>query len=354
MKKYLMKGNEAMAEAAIRAGCRLFFGYPITPSTEVIEYMSKKLKDVDGTFVQAESEVGAINMVFGASGAGKRVMTGSSSPGVSLMQEGISYIAANELPAVILNVVRMGPGLGGLGPSQADYFQATKGGGHGDYRVIVLAPNSVQEMVDLVIEGFDLADIYRNPIMVMVDGILGQMMEPVVFNKEPRQDLPEKSWAVTGAEGRGKNIIASYALQNEIGEEICLRLEKKYKTIAEKEQLWEEFLVDDADYVMVAYGTASRIAKSAVIDARKKGIKVGLVRPITLWPFPNNAFKKLKGKKALISVELSSGQMIEDIKLASECSYPVYLINRQGGMVPSPDEVVERLENLIKQNRGEA
>lgn len=348
MKKYLLKGNEAIAEAAVRAGCRLFFGYPITPSTEIIEYMAKHLPAVNGTFVQAESEVSAINMCFGAAGAGERVMTASSSPGFSLMQEGLSYIAANELPVVLVNVVRAGPGLGGLGPSQADYFQATKGGGHGDYRLIVLAPNTVQELVNLTQDAFDLADLHRNPVLIVADGILGQMMEPVVFKEREACELPAKDWATTGAAGRPRNIVTSYSLQNEIGEANCLRWEAKYKAIAETEQRWEEYLTEDAEYLLVAYGTTSRIAKAAVQLARKEGIKVGLLRPITLWPFPVKGFASLQSQiKGYLSVELSAGQMIEDVRLAVNCSAPVHLCSRQGGMVPSPEEVLARFKEVF-------
>jgi len=343
-----MKGNEAIAEAAVKAGCRLFFGYPITPSTEIIEYMAKHLPAVNGTFVQAESEVSAINMCFGAAGAGVRVMTASSSPGFSLMQEGLSYIAANELPVVVVNVVRAGPGLGGLGPSQADYFQATKGGGHGDYRLIVLAPSTVQELVDLTREAFDLADLYRNPALIIADGILGQMMEPVVFKEPPARELPAKDWATTGAEGRPRNIVTSYSLQSEIGEANCLRWEAKYKVIADTEQRWEQYMTDDAEYLMVAYGTTARIAKAAVQMARQEGIKVGLLRPVTLWPFPVKGFKALQGQiKGYLTVELSAGQMIEDVRLAVDCCAPVHLCNRQGGMVPSPEEVLARLKEVF-------
>ncbi|MEW6066505.1 MAG: 3-methyl-2-oxobutanoate dehydrogenase subunit VorB [Bacillota bacterium] len=348
MKKYLLKGNEAIAEAAVRAGCRLFFGYPITPSTEIIEYMAKHLPAVNGTFVQAESEVSAINMCFGAAGAGVRVMTASSSPGISLMQEGLSYIAANELPVVLVSIVRAGPGLGGLGPSQADYFQATKGGGHGDYRLIVLAPSTVQELVNLTQDAFDLADLHRNPVMIVADGILGQMMEPVVFQEREARQLPAKDWATTGAEGRPRNIITSYSLQSEIGEANCLRWEAKYKSIAAAEQRWEQYMTDDAEYLMVAYGTTARIAKAAVQMARKEGIKVGLLRPITLWPFPVDGFRALQGQiKGYLSVELSAGQMIEDVRLAVSCSAPVHLCNRQGGMVPAPEEVLERFKEVF-------
>ncbi|WP_066175571.1 3-methyl-2-oxobutanoate dehydrogenase subunit VorB [Bacillus marinisedimentorum] len=347
MKQYLMKGNEAIAEAAIRANCRHFFGYPITPSTEIIEYMAAKMNKAGGTFVQAESEVAAIYMVFGAAGSGKRVLTASSSTGISLKQEGISFIAANELPAVIVNIMRTGPGLGGLGPSQADYFQATKGGGHGDYRLIVLAPSSVQEMADLIIDGFDLADIHRNPVMILADGVLGQMMEPVTFTgREPVE--VNKDWATTGAEGRERNLITSYNLQNEAGEKKALYLEEKYKGIAAKEQRWENYLMDDAEYAFVAYGTSARIVKGAVDELREQGHKVGLIRPITLWPFPEKAFEEVIDKiKGYMVVEMSTGQMVEDVKLNVNGQAPVEFYSRQGGITPQHNEIVEKFTNAF-------
>lgn len=342
MKKYLMKGNEAIAEAAIQAGCRLYFGYPITPSTEIIEYMAQKMNKIGGTFLQSESEIAAIYMVFGASGSGKRVMTASSSTGISLKQEGISFLAANELPALIVNIMRTGPGLGGLGPSQADYFQATKGGGHGDYRLIVLAPSSVQEMADLIMDGFDLGDIYRNPVMILADGVLGQMMEPVVFKDRKPVDV-DKSWATTGAKGRPRNLITSYNLQNDVGEEKALYLEKKYQNIKEKEQRWEEYFMEDAEYAFVAYGTSARVVKGAVEELREKGHKVGMIRPITLWPFPEKAFQayieKLKG---YLVVEMSTGQMVEDVKLNVNGKAPVEFYSRQGGITPQHDEIIQK------------
>jgi 2-oxoglutarate ferredoxin oxidoreductase subunit alpha len=342
MKKYLMKGNEAIAEAAIRANCRHYFGYPITPSTEIIEYMAAKMTKIGGTFVQAESEIAAIYMVFGSSGAGKRVMTASSSTGISLKQEGLSYLAANELPAVVVNIMRTGPGLGGLGPSQADYFQATKGGGHGDYHLIVLAPSSVQEMCDLMMDGFDLADIHRNPVMILADGVLGQMMEPVTF-REYQPIAADKSWATTGAEGRERNVISSYNLQNDTGESKALYLEEKYRLIAEAEQRWENYLLEDAEYAFVAYGTSARIVKGAVDELREKGIKVGLIRPITLWPFPKNAFTPfLTQIKGYLVVEMSAGQMIEDVKLTVNGIAPVEFYSRQGGITPQHKEMIEK------------
>jgi 2-oxoglutarate/2-oxoacid ferredoxin oxidoreductase subunit alpha len=348
MKKYLMKGNEAIAEAAIRANCRLYFGYPITPSTEIIEYMAAKLNKVGGTFVQSESEIAAIFMVFGAAGAGKRVMTASSSPGISLKQEGLSFMAANELPALVVNIMRTGPGLGGLGPSQADYFQATKGGGHGDYRMIVLAPSSVQEMADLMMDGFDLADIHRNPVMILADGILGQMMEPVVFKKTVPVEV-DKSWATTGAEGREKNIITSYNLQNEIGEKKALYLEEKYNHIKETEQHWESYLMDNAEYAFVAYGTSARIVKGAVDELREQGHKVGLIRPITLWPFPEKAFQSVLDQvKGYLVVEMSAGQMIEDVKLNVNGKAPVEFYSRQGGITPQHGEIIEKYHSVFQ------
>ncbi|GBF12589.1 3-methyl-2-oxobutanoate dehydrogenase subunit VorB [Tepidibacillus sp. HK-1] len=342
MKKYLMKGNEAIAEAAIQAGCRFYFGYPITPSTEIIEYMAQKMQKVGGTFLQAESEIAAIYMVFGAAGAGKRVMTASSSIGISLKQEGISFLAANELPAVIVNIMRTGPGLGGLGPSQADYFQAVKGGGHGDYRLIVLAPSSVQEMADLIMDGFDLADLHRNPVMILADGILGQMMEPVVFhNRKPIE--VDKSWATTGAKDRPRNMITSYNLQNEAGEAKALYLENKYKGIKEREQRWEVYRMEDAEYVFVAYGTSARIVKGVVDTLREEDHKVGLIRPITLWPFPEKAFTPIIQKvKGYMVVEMSAGQMVEDVKLNVNGAAPVAFYSRQGGITPQHDEMKEK------------
>lgn len=344
MKQYLMKGNEAIAEAAIRANCRHFFGYPITPSTEIIEYMAAKMSKAGGTFVQAESEIAAIYMVFGSAGCGKRVMTASSSTGISLKQEGLSFMAANELPALIVNIMRTGPGLGGLGPSQADYFQATKGGGHGDYRLIVLAPSTVQEMADLVMDGFDLADIHRNPVMILADGVLGQMMEPVVFEK--RIPVPvDKSWATTGAEGRERNVVSSYSLQNEAGEQKAYYLQEKYHAIAEAEQRWESYLMEDAEFAFVAYGTSARIVKGAVDELREAGHRVGLIRPITLWPFPEKAFAEVMDQvKGYLVVEMSAGQMVEDVKLTVTSGAPIEFYSRQGGITPQHEEIIEKFE----------
>ena len=349
--KVLLKGNEIIGEAAIRSGCKLFFGYPITPSTEVIEYLSANLPAQGGTVLQAEDEIGAINMCYGAACTGSRVMTASSSPGVSLKQEGLSYSAAVELPMVIVNVNRCGPGLGGLGPAQSDYFQSVKGGGHGDYHLIVLAPSKAQELYDYTMKAFDLADQYRNPVMVLTDGYLGQTMEPVVLKERPPAEEWDRSWVVDGAEGREKRILASYSLTNEIGEANNLYWEAKYKDIQEKEQQWEEFHTEDADYLIVSYGTTGRISKSVVLNARKKGIKLGLIRPITLWPFPVNAFKPYLNKvKGIVTVELNTGQMIEDVKLAVNCSMPVELYRRQGGMLPTETEILEYVEEMIKKS----
>lgn len=349
--RILMKGNEAIAEAAIRAGCRHYFGYPITPQTEIAAYMAKKMPKIGGVFLQAESEIASINMVYGASAAGMRVMTSSSSPGISLKTEGLSYIAGSDVPALVVNVQRGGPGLGGIQPSQSDYFQATKGGGHGDYRMIVLAPASVQEMASLTIKGFDLADKYRMTSMILADGTIGQMMEPITF-EESELETYEKPWALTGTEcKRPHNIVNSLYLKPDELEKKNFERYEKYKLVEENEPLWEEYMMEDAEYCVVAFGIASRVAKNAVAAARSEGIKVGLIRPITLWPFPKAPFVKVKDRvKAFISVELNMGQMIEDIKLATDCSKPVLLCNRTGGMIPSPDEV---LESIRKAQKGE-
>ncbi len=343
--KVLMKGNEAIAEAAIRAGCRHYFGYPITPQTEVAAYMAKRMPKIGGVFLQAESEISAINMVYGVASAGMRVMTSSSSPGISLKQEGISYLAGADLPALIVNVQRGGPGLGGIQPSQSDYFQATKGGGHGDYHLIVLAPASVQEMADMTGKAFDLADEYRMPVMLLADGTMGQMMEPVTLPETAPRTV-EKPWAVTGTQGkREHNIINSLYLKPEILERTNLERYDRYRVIEEKEPLWEEYLTEDADICVVAFGIAARVSKNAVKAARAKGIKAGLIRPITLWPFPKAPLAKAaEHAKAFLSVELSMGQMIEDIELAIRCRRPVTLCNRTGGMIPTPEEVLAAIE----------
>lgn len=347
MAKVLMKGNEAIAEAAIRAGCRHYFGYPITPQTEVAAYMAKRMPKIGGTFLQAESEISAINMVYGVSSAGLRVMTSSSSPGVSLKQEGISYLAGSDLPALIVNVQRGGPGLGGIQPSQSDYFQATKGGGHGDYHLIVLAPASVQEMADLTVKAFDLADKYRMPAMLLADGTMGQMMEPVELPEECAHSV-DKPWALTGTQGkREHNIINSLYLVPEQLEEKNLERYERYKIVERDEVMYEEYMLDDADVCVVAFGIAARVSKNAITAARAKGIKAGLIRPITLYPFPKDIIKKTAEKvKGFVSVELSMGQMIDDIRLAEECKKPVTLCSRVGGMIPSPEEVLKAIEDM--------
>lgn len=347
--KVLMKGNEAIAEAAIQAGCRFYFGYPITPQTEIAAYMAKRMPKIGGTFLQAESELAAINMVYGASAAGKRVMTSSSSPGVSLKAEGISYIAGCDLPALIVNVQRGGPGLGGIQPSQSDYFQATRGGGHGDYHLIVLAPSSVQEMADLTIKGFDLADQYRMPVMVFADGTMGQMMEPVSLDAGGVKEY-DKPWAVTGTGlKRPHNIVNSLVLDPAELEQQNFDRFARYNEIAEKEPMWEEYRMEDAEYCVVAYGIASRVSKNAINEARKKGIKVGMIRPVTLWPFPKKALFDAAGTvRHFLSVEMSMGQMIEDVELAIRCSRPVSLCKRVGGMIPSPAEALSAIESIAK------
>ena len=342
--KVLMKGNEAIAEAAIRSGCRHYLGYPITPQTEIAAYMAKRMPKVGGTFLQAESEIAAINMVYGVSSAGLRAMTSSSSPGISLKSEGISYLAGADLPALIVNVQRGGPGLGGIQPSQSDYFQATRGGGHGDYHLLVLAPASVQEMADLTAEGFALGDRYRMPVMLLADGTMGQMMEPVEL-KEYESGTTEKAWAVSGTGGQRKhNIINSLYLQPEVLEEKNLERYRRYEEVRAKETRWESYRMEDAEICLVAFGIAARIAKNAITQARGEGLRVGLIRPITLWPFPEQALLTATEQvKAFVSVELSMGQMIEDVKLATRCRRPVYLCSRVGGMIPSPEEVLETI-----------
>ena len=349
--KVLMKGNEAIAEAAILAGCRHYFGYPITPQTEVAAYMAKKMPKIGGTFLQAESEIAAINMVYGVASAGLRVMTSSSSPGISLKGEGLSYLAGADLPALVVNVQRGGPGLGGIQPSQSDYFQATRGGGHGDYHMIVLAPASVQEMAELTVKGFELADTYRMTSMILADGTMGQMMEPVALDLDVKP-MPAKPWATTGTGmARPHNIVNSLFLQPEELEKTNFERYKRYETIEQNEARYEEYRMDDAEIAVVAFGIAARVSKNAVDEARRQGIKAGLIRPITLWPFPKAPFiKAITHVKSMISVELSMGQMIEDVKLATDCRVPVTLCNRVGGMIPSPDLV---LDAILKQAKGE-
>lgn len=348
MAKVLMKGNEAIGAAAIKAGCRYFFGYPITPQSELPEYMSSELPKIGGVFLQAESEVAAINMVYGAAGAGVRVMTSTSSPGMALKQEGITYCAGAELPCVIVNVMRGGPGLGGIQPSQSDYFQATRGGGNGDYRTIVYAPASIQELVDYVMESFVKADQYRMPVIVLADGMIGQMMEAVEF-KEPKEvQLEEKTWATDGTKGKRKpNVINSLYLDPQSLEDHNWKLDRRYKEIEQKEVLVESYGLEDADVVCVAYGTTARIVKNAIEDCKAKGLKVGLIRPITLWPFPYDEFKKINPNcKGLLTVEMSTGQMIDDVKIAAEGKFPVFFNGRVGGMVPTPASVSVDIEKI--------
>ncbi len=343
--KVLMKGNEAIAEAAIIAGCRHYFGYPITPQTEVAAYMSKRMPKIGGTFLQAESEIAAINMVYGVSSTGHRVMTSSSSPGISLKGEGLSYLAGADLPALVVNVQRGGPGLGGIQPSQSDYFQATKGAAHGDFHMLVLAPSSVQEMADMTVKGFDLADKYRMTVMILADGTMGQMMEPVSLEYDIKPPV-EKPWAVTGTKLQRKhNIINSLSLVPEELEKFNFERYERYRQIEENEVMYEEYMMDDAEICIAAFGIAARVSKNAITEARRKGIKAGMIRPITLWPFPKAPFRKAaESVKQFISVELSMGQMIEDVKLATECKVPVTLCNRAGGMIPSPDMVLEAIK----------
>ncbi|MFA5512848.1 MAG: 3-methyl-2-oxobutanoate dehydrogenase subunit VorB [Candidatus Kapaibacterium sp.] len=340
----LMKGNEALAEAMIRAGCDAYFGYPITPQSEVLEYLAREAKARTGMVVfQAESEVASINMIYGAAGCGRRVMTSSSSPGMSLMQEGISYIAGAELPCLLANVVRGGPGLGTIQPSQADYFQAVKGGGHGDYKLIVLAPSTVQEMVDFVKLGFELAEKYRNPAMILTDGAVGQMMEPVeLFDQMPRKtEFPE--WATIGKKpGKDRNYITSLHIQPEKMEEINLRLQAKYKKMEEEEVRYVTMDTDDADYIFTGFGLGARICMKAMQIAREKGFKVGLIRPITLYPFPTKIYHEIAPKvKGILDVEMNAGQMVEDVRLSVNGKTPVEFYGRMGGVIPSPEEIFE-------------
>jgi 2-oxoglutarate ferredoxin oxidoreductase subunit alpha len=347
--KVLMKGNEAIAEAAIRAGVDAFFGYPITPQNEVPEYFSKHMPKHGRVFVQAESEVAAINMVYGAAGAGKRVMTSSSSVGIALKQEGISYIAGAELPCVIVSVMRAGPGLGGIAPSQADYFQATRGGGNGDYRVIVYGPETLQETVNIMKEAFDVADQYRNPVMVLVDGLIGQMMEAVDFEQPiPKRNLKEKTWASIGTRyHEGRNVISSIGLDPNYQEQRVLALQRKYKEVIENEVRYELINMENPDYVIVAYGTVARIARSAIETLKEKGIQVGMIRPITLWPYPKKAFDLIpKTTKGILVCEMSLGQMLDDVLIANKGRFPVGFFGRTGGVVPEPEEIVEAILNF--------
>ncbi len=343
-----MKGNEAIAEAAIASGCLYYFGYPITPQTEIAEYMAKRMPKVGGLCLQAESEVAAINMTMGAAAGGTRVMTSSSSPGVALKSEGISYIAGCDLPCLIVNVQRGGPGLGGIQPSQSDYYQATRGVGHGDLRLLVLAPSSVQEMASLTAQAFDLADIYQMPAMLLADGALGQMMEPVDFSAFPKREMPEKTWAANGhGNKREHNIVNSLYIDPQVLEDSVKARYERYAQVEANEVMYEEYMTEDADIVLVAFGITARICKSAVNAARQAGIKAGLLRPITLWPFPKAAIAAAADHaKALVSVEMSMGQMVDDVRLAVNGKKPVYFYGRTGGMIPSVEEVEAEIARL--------
>jgi 2-oxoglutarate ferredoxin oxidoreductase subunit alpha len=353
--KVLMCGNEVVGEAAIRAGCRFYAGYPITPQNELTAYMARKMPEEGGVFIQAESELAAISMVFGASLAGARAMTSSSSPGISLKQEGISYLTGNELPAVIVNMMRGGPGLGNIAPAQSDYFQATKGGGHGDYNLIVLGPATVQELAELVGAAFDLADRYRNPVLILGDGILGQMMEPVEIKKRDgrqarrgKQSCPEKDWILTGAKGRPPRIIRSLILKEGELEEHNRHLQDKFRVIKEKEILYEEEGADDAEIILVAYGTTARIAKAALNRVRSEGIKAGIIRPITLWPFPEKVIADASSRtKCFLVIEMSAGQMVEDVRLAVSGNCPVHFHGSTGGGVPTAEEISQKIRELV-------
>ena len=348
MLKKLIKGNNAIAEAALMAGCKCFFGYPITPQNELIEHMAKEIPNREGkVFIQAESEVAAINMVFGAAGAGARVMTSSSGPGLSLKQEGISYLAGAELPAVIVNVMRAGPGLGGIQPAQSDYFQSTKGGGHGDYNLLVYAPDSVQEAADLTQKAFDRADYYRNPALILADGVIGQMMEPCEINEVDTSKNYDKSWAVTGQGGKERKIVNSLYLDPHKLNEHNKKLQEKYQAMARDEVMYETDQCEDVDVLLVAYGTASRIARTAMREAREKGLKVGLFRPITVWPFPNDALKEVATKaKSIVVVEMSAGQMLFDVKIALEGTKPISFVGEMGGIIPSTDQILAEIEKV--------
>jgi len=342
----IISGNEAIAEAAIRAGCRYFFGYPITPQSEILEYMANRLPQVGGVFLQAESEVTAIHMVYGAACTGSRVMTSTSSPGISLMQEGISYLASAELPCVIVNVSRAGPGLGRIPPAQSDYFQLTKRG-HGDYNLLVLAPSSVQEMADLTALAFDLADEYRNPTVILTDGLLGHLMEPLVWREITPKHFT-KDWAIGGAEGRGRRLIISAALTDEGQIELNVRLKRKYDTMAKKEQRWEGLYLEDAEVVVVAFGSTARIAQEAVEKAREVGDRVGLIRPISLWPFPLQPFEKCTQAKAFLTVEMNNGQMVEDVRLVIGHRVPVYFYGQGGGKVPDWQGIRREITKIVR------
>jgi 2-oxoglutarate ferredoxin oxidoreductase subunit alpha len=349
--RILITGNEAAGEAAIRAGCRHYYGYPITPQNELTAYMALHMPEAGGVFIQAESELAAINMCFGTAATGRRTMTSSSSPGISLKQEGISYCAGAELPVVIVNVMRGGPGLGNIEPAQGDYFQATRGGGHGDYRIIVLAPYSVAEFAEFVMLAFDLGDLYRTPVLVLADGQLGQMMEPCSFRAPPRRELPPKDWALTGANARPRRIVRSFYLPAGVLAEHCKHLQAKFELIRRREVRYEERDADEADILLVAYGTSARLSLEAARMARKRGLKLGLIRPITLWPFPDEAIRRRaeRGGKFLV-VEMSAGQMLEDVRLAVEGRAPVGFVGRSGGGSPTTAEVLQAAESLARKS----
>ncbi len=343
--KILAKGNEAIAMAAIDAGCLLYFGYPITPQNDIPEYLSKHLPALGGEFIQAESEIASINLLLGASATGTRAMTSSSSPGISLMQEGISYMAGSELPAVIINISRSGPGLGGISPSQGDYFQATRGGGHGDYRMIVLAPSTVQEMYDLTFLAFDLAEKYRNPAMILGDALIGQMKEPLLRQKGKRMDLPPKTWALTGAEGRKPNLLKSLYLQDGALSEHNWKLFQKYERMKKEEVRFETFQAEDARLLISAFGSMARISKTSVELAREQGMKVGLFRPVTLFPFPEETIGQLsKRVKTFLTVELNTGQMVEDVRLSVDRDAEVFFYGRPPGSLPTPEDIVNEIK----------
>jgi 2-oxoglutarate ferredoxin oxidoreductase subunit alpha len=352
MSREIWKGSEAIAEAAIRVGCKAFFGYPITPQNEVPEYMSKRMPEVGGVFVQSESEVAAINMVYGAAASGARAMTSSSSPGISLKQEGISYAAAVELPCVIVNCSRGGPGLGTIQPSQADYFQATRGGGNGDYRTLVFAPADLQEAVDLMQEAFDIAEQYRNPVLFLVDGLIGQMMEPIEWKEIKHRDLPAQDWTASGRKGRDHaNFLTSLVMDSPACEAQNFKIKAKLDEMAKNELRYEELMTEDAEIVIVAYGTTSRVAQSAIEELREKGIKAGMVRPITLWPFPYEPIRKLAESdhvKKFLTIEMSTGQMIEDVELAVQGKKPVEFYGKPGGMIPQVGNIEELVTDLMK------
>lgn len=350
--RVLMRGSDIAGEAAVRAGCRFYFGYPITPQNELPEYLSSRLPEVGGTFIQAESEIASINMLLGASAAGGRVMTSSSSPGISLMQEGISYMAGSELPAVIVNMMRGGPGLGNIAPSAADYLQATRGGGHGDYRMPVPAPGDCQELIELTFVAFDLADKYRTPVLLLGDGLMGQVMEPVIFPEpiDPAK-LPTKNWILDGCDGREPRIIFSYHAQYGELYEHNARLQAKYDAITADEIRWESYLTEDAQVIVVAYGTASRIARSAIDDLRERGFRIGLFRPITLWPFPKAALREVAKPGCSVAVfELCQGQMVEDVALSVNKHDEIHFLGVPGGGIPTPDDVTEFLESVVENN----